>query len=67
LASTISRDDIIAVIGANPSSFPAAGGGAVCFPGFWLIPNLCQQSGPMPRSSAIAIEQVNQAMRYRYR
>jgi hypothetical protein len=39
LASTISRDDIIAVIGARtPSIFPATDAGVVCFFGFWLIP-----------------------------
>ncbi|MEH2626703.1 hypothetical protein V1292_004758 [Bradyrhizobium sp. AZCC 1719] len=37
LASTISRDDIIAVIGANSATSAAAGDGAVCFSGFRLI------------------------------
>jgi hypothetical protein len=36
LASTISRDDVIAVIGANSASFPAAGGG-IGFFAFWLM------------------------------
>jgi hypothetical protein len=63
LASTISRDDIIAVIGASSASFAAAGDGAVCFPGFWFIGNLCQQSTPVPSAPAMAIEQDNQAIR----
>jgi hypothetical protein len=37
LASTIRRDDSIAVIGANSASLAAAGEGTVCFPGFWFI------------------------------
>jgi hypothetical protein len=36
LASTIRRDDSIAVIGANSASLAAAGEGTVCFPGFWF-------------------------------
>ena len=37
LASTISRDDIIAVIGANSPSWPASGSGALAVFDFWLI------------------------------
>jgi hypothetical protein len=50
LANTISRDDIIAVIGANSATSEAAGDGAVCFSGFRLIFKLCQQSAPVPRT-----------------
>src|SRR5258708_27799996 len=49
LASTISRDDIIAVIGASSASLPAFSDGAVVRFGFWFMANLCQQTSPMPR------------------
>src|SRR5258708_989394 len=49
LASTISRDDIIAVIGASSASLPAFTDGAVVRFGFWFMANLCQQTSPMPR------------------
>jgi hypothetical protein len=47
LASTISREDVIAVIGASSSAVPAAGGG-ICLVAFWLI----TQSLPTKRACA---------------
>jgi hypothetical protein len=49
LASTISRDDIIAVMGARWSSCPESAGGGVALFNFSLIANICQQNPVMPR------------------
>jgi hypothetical protein len=56
LASTISRDDIITVIGA--SSSPAAAAGAAVFFALWSIANLCQQSATVPRSTSDIVDIV---------
>src|SRR5438270_11838965 len=63
LASTISRDDSITVIGAG-GSFASVSGDAPPLLGIWLMAHLCQESHDLPSPGARSVSWSNATKRH---